>query len=67
MFVEAPRFFIFCVDSKGAYSGYVRCFERALHRVSQERLANTSPLPAVIDSKTREEHDGHGMFCQTFL
>ena len=54
MFVEAPRFFIFCVHCKSAYSGYVRCLQRALHRVSQECLANTLALPAVIDSKTRE-------------
>jgi hypothetical protein len=57
IFVEAPRLFVFCVHGKGAYSGYVRCLQRALHRVSQECLADTLALPA-IDSKMRQSMMG---------
>jgi hypothetical protein len=53
MFVEAPCFSIFSVHGKGAYSGYVRCLQRALHRVAQERFANALALPAVIDGEIR--------------
>src|SRR5208283_3312382 len=67
MFIEAPRFLIFCVHGKGANAGYIRCLQRTLHCVSQQRLANALALPAAINGKPREQHDGHGMLCQAFL
>ena len=67
MFIEAPRFLILCVHGKSAYTSYIRCLQRTLHRVSQQRLSNALALPVAIDGKPRKQHDGYGMLCQALL
>jgi hypothetical protein len=64
--VEASRLVVFRMLRECAYPCNIGRLERAQHRIFQQRLTDTFALPAVIDSETRQQHDGNGMARESF-
>ena len=58
MLVKAPGFVVICLHGECAYASYIRRQQGALHRVSQQRLANALALPVRIDCRPGKQHDG---------
>ena len=66
-FVEYPSVVVFGMDKDRANSCDLRCLDGSTHGVFQQARSNTTTLPVLACSKSREQHDRNGVPRETFL